>query len=521
MIPLFSTSTIRKVDDYAFGKLGVPSVVLMENAALEIYKFASEKLKEMNKHGRIGFICGKGNNGGDGFALARHFINNNYGVVVVHLSDEAELSEDCRTNYIILKKMLPHFNNFRLIKYRSVRDLYQLRNCDMVIDAMLGSGIQGDLKEPYQTIIKQVNKMKSIKLSVDISTGLDSDNGYSKELFHSDLTVTLGEFKPGLFFGDGYAFAGKIKKGSIGISPSFYPKENATEFLIESKDVLSSLPLKAKSAHKYSAGKVLTIAGSGKYPGAAVLTAKSSLKVGAGASILCFPKSIRSFVHKNLSEVVLKEYEDENNEFLRTPNLKDLSDKIKWADVVALGPGLGREAETQSTVYQLLKERNFKNIVIDADALVAISGKKYKKIDLTNFILTPHYGEFCSLIGIELEELRKDILKFGRKFVKETGAYLVLKGAPTMIFLPTGKVLINTVGNPGMAKFGTGDVLTGVIAGFLSQVKDIEKALISGVYIHSLAADLLIEKYTELGFTATDLMNNIPSAIRSLGNSIV
>ena len=118
-------------------------------------------------------------------------------------------------------------------------------------------------------------------------------------------------------------------------------------------------------------------------------------------------------------------------------------------------------------------------------------------------------------------KLRKDILKFGRKFVKETGAYLVLKGAPTMIFLPNKKVLINTVGNPGMAKFGTGDVLTGVIAGFLSQVKDIEKALISGVYIHSLAADLLIEKYTELGFTATDLMNNIPSAIRFLGNSIV
>jgi ADP-dependent NAD(P)H-hydrate dehydratase / NAD(P)H-hydrate epimerase len=521
MIPLFSTKTIREVDEFAIKKLRIPGIVLMENASLEVFKFANETLKLAGKSGKIGFICGRGNNGGDGYALARHFINNQYKVIVIQLFDEAELVQDCRTNFIILKQMIPHFKDSKLIKFRNVRDLSPLKNCDMIVDAMLGSGIKGELKEPFQSIVNKVNRLNSIKLSVDIPTGLDADKGYSKLLLHADLTVTLGEFKPGLFFGDGYAFAGKIRKGSIGISPSFYPKENVTEFLIESKDVLNSLPQKVKSVHKYSAGKVLTIAGSGKYPGAAVLTAKSSLKVGAGASILCFPKSIRSFVHKNLSEVVLKEYEDENNEFLRKPNLKGLSDKIKWADVVALGPGLGREEETQSTVYQLLKERNFKKIVIDADGLFAISNKNYKKINIKDFILTPHHGEFCALIGIGLEDLRKDILKFGRKFVKETGAYLVLKGAPTIIFLPTGKVLINTAGNPGMAKFGTGDVLTGIIAGFLCQIKDTEKALITAVYIHSLAADLLLEKYSELGFTATDLMNNIPSAFRSLGNSIV
>ncbi len=521
MIPLFSTKIIREVDKYAIKNLRIPSILLMENASLEIFKYADEKLKLLNKHGRIGLVCGKGNNGGDGFALARHFINNGYKVTVIYLFNESDMTEDCRTNYIILKRIISQNKFAKLIRYRGVRNPNLLKNCDMIVDAMLGSGIQGNLKEPYQTIVKQVNKFDCIKLSVDIPTGLDADKGYSKLCYHSDVTVTLGELKPGLFFGEGYRFAGKIRKGSIGISSTFYPNKKVTEYLIEAEDALNSLPRKAKSAHKYSSGKVLTIAGSGKYPGAAVLTAKSCLKVGAGASILCFPKSIRSFVHKNLSEVVLNEYEDNKKEFLRRINLDDLSDKIKWADVIALGPGLGREKETQAAVNQFLKERKFKKIVIDADGLSAISSKKYKKINLKNFILTPHHGEFCALIGIDLEDLQKNILKKGRDFVKETGAYLVLKGAPTIIFLPSGKVLINSVGNPGMAKFGTGDVLTGVIAGFLSQSHDIEKALIASVYIHSFAGDILAEKQTELGFTASDLMNKIPSAIYHLRNSIV
>lgn len=521
MIPLFSTKSIREVDEFAIKKLRIPGIVLMENASLEIFKFANEKLKSAGKSGKIGFLCGRGNNGGDGYALARHFINNQYKVIVIQLFDEAELAQDCKTNFIILKQMISYFKESKLIKFQNVRDLRQLKNCVMIIDAMLGSGVQGELKEPFQSIVNKANTLNSIKLSVDIPTGLDADRGYSKLCFNSDFTVTLGELKPGLFFGEGYSNVGIVKKGNIGISSSYFPIDKSSEFLLDPKDVVGALPVKSKSVNKYSAGKVLTIAGSGKYSGAAILTSKSALKVGAGASVLCFPKSIKSFVHKNLSEVVLQEYEDNSKEFFRVENLEELSSKINWADIVALGPGLGREAGTQKAVIQLLSGRKFRNIVIDADALFAISSKKYKKMNLKNFILTPHYGEFCSLIGIELEDMRKDILKFGRKFVEETGAYLVLKGAPTMIFLPNGKVLINTAGNPGMAKFGTGDVLTGVIAGFLSQSKDIEKALISGVYIHSLAGDLIIKKFTELGFTATDLMNNLPSAIRHLKNDIV
>lgn len=521
MIPLFSTKTIRSVDEFAISKLNVPSIVLMENAALEIFKYAEEKLKSMGKSVKIGFICGKGNNGGDGFAVARHFVNHNYNVVVIYLFEQDEMTTDCRINFQILNKMLPSFKSLQMFKYKGLKSLNHLKSCDMIVDAMLGSGIQGELKEPYQSIVKQANKLKTIKLSIDIPTGLDSDKGYSQLMFNSDVTVTLGDLKPGLFFGDGFTFAGEVKLGNIGISSSFYPKHKSREYLIEARDAKAGLSQKSKSVNKYSAGKVLTIAGSGKYSGAALLTAKSSMKVGTGASVLCFPKSIRNFIHKRSNEIVLNEYDDSGTEFLDPKAVEVLGEKIKWADVVAVGPGLGRAEETQKAVIRILKERKFKRIVFDADALFALSGKKYKKLNLKDCILTPHHGEFCNLLGIQLEELRSDILAFGRTFVNETGSYLVLKGAPTMIFLPDGDVLINTVGNPGMAKFGTGDVLTGVIAGFISQSKEIKNTLTTAVYVHSLAADLLKDKFTEFGFTASDIMNNLAVSIRIVSDSVV
>lgn len=521
MIPLFSTKLIRKVDDYAITHLRVPSIVLMENAALEIFKYAAEKMLSLDKSKPIGFICGKGNNGGDGFAVARHFFNNGYKVIVFCLFSESEMTADANTNFSILKKLSLGDKNLTLLKYKSLNELNALKKCAVIFDAMLGSGIKGELKEPYNSIVNKVNSFSSLKIAVDIPTGLDADKGYAKNLFHSHLTVTLGELKPGLFFGDGYAFAGEIKKGNIGISSALYPPNQAKEFLIEAKDAFDSLPQKGKAIHKYSAGKVLTIAGSKNYSGAAILTAKSALRVGAGASVLCFPKSIRSFVHRNLGEVVLNDYNDGGSEFLQKKNVKEISQRMKWADVIAVGPGIGREIETQTAIIKLIKERQFQNIVIDADALYALRSRRYKKFDLKNFILTPHHGEFSNLLGIQVDELKQDILSYGRKFVKHTSSYLVLKGAPTIIFTPDGSVLINSVGNPGMAKFGTGDVLTGVIAGFLSQIKNIERALIAAVYVHSLAADLLVEKFTDLSYTAADIMNYLPNAIKKIRSSVV
>jgi hydroxyethylthiazole kinase-like uncharacterized protein yjeF len=520
MIPLYSTKQIRQVDEYAINKLGIAGIVLMENASREVFQKVFEKIEHLETP-KIGFLCGKGNNGGDGFAVARHFTNAGYEVVVIYLGTEKEMSQDCRFNFEILKKLSLSNRKIKIIKFGSLKDLSSLKSCRVICDSLLGSGSQGALREPYLSIINYLNKLNAIKVAIDIPTGLNTDTGYAEISFKADFTVTLGQLKKGLFFGDGYLFSGEVEKGGIGIPDSLYDNFNPTEFLIEPEDALNGLPIKAKNLHKYSAGKVLTIAGSGSLPGAAVLASTSALKIGAGASILCFPKSVRELVHKKLNEVVVKTYEDNGKEYLSEKNIEELSNKIKWADAVAIGPGLGREKETQKAVISFIKKFSSKIKVIDADAIFALGQGRYKKININNSVLTPHHAEFAELIGVSILELNRDILKYGKLFVERTGAYLVLKGAPTIIFTPEGDALINTTGNPSLAKFGTGDVLTGFIAGLLAQNKDMESSLITSVYLHSLAADILAQKRTKLDILATDIQNYIPQTIKFIKSSIV
>ena len=520
MIPLYSTEQIRLVDDYAIKQMGIPGPVLMENASLGIYNCLEEKFLENNKEKKIGFICGKGNNGGDGFAVARHCVNNGYNVKILFLGSEEELSEDCKINFRIISDYEKRFKGVSLKRFSSVKDINRLRDCSIIVDAMLGSGAKGELREPYKSIVEKLNDLKASRVAIDIPTGLDADTGFGSVVFKADITITLGEFKKGLFISDGAYYSGEVVKGKIGISDKLYDELDCNEYIIEPEDVFKNLPEKKKNIHKYSAGKVLTIAGSGKLPGAAILCSKSVLKAGAGASILSFPKSVRKLVHKNLTEVIVETYEDNEAEYFSSKVIPSLKKRIEWADVLVIGPGLGREEETTEGIFKLIKSARSKLLVIDADAIYAIN-ERYKKLNLKKAVLTPHLGEFSNLIGVSRDEIKKDVLKYGKEFVKETNSYLMLKGAPTIIFLPSGEAIINSTGNPGMAKFGTGDVLTGIVAGFLAQLKDIESSVITGVYLHSLSADLLVKKFTEYSYTATDIMENLPNAIKFLGKSFV
>ncbi len=516
MIPLFSTSQIRETDEWAIKELKIPGVVLMENASLEIFSYIELSREELNLPLKIAIICGKGNNGGDGYASARHFLNNGYETTIIKIGEESEMSSDCRTNFTILRNLGEKNKSLKIIDYKTNKDIRKIKDFSIIADAMLGSGIEGALREPYKSIVEEVNKYSAFKVAVDIPTGLSADKGFAETAFMADLTVTLGELKKGLFFGKGSVHCGEVFKGSIGIGFSAYDGYDASEYLIEPEDAWLFLPKKKKDEYKYSAGKVFTIAGSGDLPGAAVLTSKAALASGTGASILAYPRSVRRLVHKNLGEVIVDAYNDNKREILTAGSIKELNKRIKWADVVAMGPGLGREQDTQEAVLQILKEKKYSNIVLDADAVYAIGEDGYQHYDLNGAVLTPHHAEFAHLIGAELGDLEKDLLHYGHNFAAETGSYLVLKGAPTIIFTPDGDALINTTGNPGMAKFGTGDVLTGVIASFMAQKKNKEEAVTAAVYIHSLAADLLLEKSTEFGYTASDISRNISSAIKFL-----
>ncbi len=521
MIPLYTTQQVRDADNYAINTLGIPSIVLMENAARSIYSNVIEYAGEFIKSKTVGIICGKGNNGGDGFAVARHFVNNGYKVFLISLGAEEELKGDALINFRIIKNLLNEYPESKLIVYQNIKDLSLLDNCEIIIDAMLGTGSRGVLSEPYKEIVEYVNKLNAFRVAVDLPTGLDLETASGETIFNADLTVTLSEFKTGLFYGKGYINCGNIVKGSIGIGEEYYEKLIVNDYLIEPEDAFSGLPVKDLNIHKYSAGKVFVIAGSSKLPGASFFTTNTIMKSGAGACFLAFPNSIKILAQQKLESAIVLSYDDNGKGFLSQNNIKEISEKIEWADVIAIGPGLGREEETQLAVREILSSYKSKNFVIDADAIFAIQNEEYKKVNLKGKILTPHHKEFADLIGIEIKNLENNILTIGKEFAKENNCFLVLKGAPTIIFNPKGEAFINSAGNPGLAKFGSGDVLTGIIASFLAQSNDIEESLISAVYIHSLAADLLLNEKSEFGYTSNDLMEKIPYAIKFIINSFV
>jgi hydroxyethylthiazole kinase-like uncharacterized protein yjeF len=515
MIPLYSNSQIRALDSFAINKLQVPGIVLMENAALGIAEIILSRFPEISS---VGIICGKGNNGGDGFAVARQLSNKGIDVQVIYLGDPISMSEDCRTNFEICNNLIQLRKNLKLTQFSGIKQLKLIQNSDLIIDAILGSGFSGDLKEPIVSIINELNKFRAIKIAVDVPTGLNADTGSGNLIFNSDLTITLGEFKKGLFVNKGYEFCGQIVLREIGVGRDYFENILTDTFLIEPEDAYEFIPKRNKRINKYSAGKVLTIAGSYQYPGAAILSAGSVLYSGAGASILAIPKSVKKFIHKKFTELVVQSYGSEQSNYLTPDDYKNLEQKIKWADVVALGPGIGREEDTIKFVHQFLKKKDFNFAVIDADALFALKDI-LAKTDLRKCILTPHYGEFCSLTSLSIEELEKDVIQVGKEFAQKYKTTLVLKGAPTITFSSDGNCFINSTGNNGLAKFGSGDVLTGMIAGFYSQIKNSINAALLAVYLHGLTADLLLNRKTEFGIVASELMKNIPASINFIKRS--
>ena len=519
MIPLFNTSQIRSLDSYAISELKVPGIVLMENAAKGIFEAITDSIESNIK--KVGIVCGKGNNGGDGLAVARHFSNAGYDVKVVILGKTDELSTDCKINFVILTNLAKRRKNLYIRYFKSNQDINWLSDSDLIIDAILGSGFTGELKEPYSSIIKTMNRMKALKCAIDVPTGLNADTGFGNIIFNADITITLGDFKKGLFFNKGYENSGEVVLKEIGIGTDYLDEKSVATFLVEPEDAYNFLPKRSRSANKYSAGKVLTIAGSYQFPGAAVLTSQSSLIAGAGASILAIPDSANKLIHKKLLEVVIETYGDNDTKSFNNVALESLNKRIKWADVVSIGPGLGRCEDTVKSVRDFLIQHKFNYAVIDADALNALDKKFLSRVNLKNCILTPHLGEFSRLLGIDSDEIIKDVLHFGVEFATKYHCTLVLKGAPTIIFNQKGEAFINTTGNSGMAKFGTGDVLTGIIAGFLAQNKNPENAAISGVYLHSLAADLLLKQKPILSYQASDIMLNLTKAIKFLEGSVV
>jgi len=520
MIPLFTNKQVREVDRVAIEQLNFSSLLLMENAASNILSIIYEKGFLNKIPTTVGILCGKGNNGGDGFALARKIAFDGHKVIVLHLSEPADFSTDAKINYELLLSSKAIYKNISIKQITKASELTLLRSCSLIFDALLGSGSQGALNGLVKEVVEKANTFSCKKIAVDIPTGLDADSGYGETIFHSDLTISLGELKRGLFFGEGYTASGIVNKGAIGLGDKFYERQIPQEFLVEKKDIQDFLPLKRKTINKYSAGKVLLLTGSKGYGGAAALTSNAAFKSGAGAVILAIPQSLQKIILQKRPETVIQFYGDQKTNYLSAECYPPLKEKIRWADAIAIGSGIGREEETMEFVRLFLRNHSNKKVVIDADALFALRNGAYKNYKLANAVFTPHLGEFSSLIGIEKSTVEKDLLYYGKEFVKETKSTLVLKAPRTITFSPDAKAFINPTGNEGLAKFGSGDVLTGMLTAFLAQIKNIQHAALSAVYLHGLAADQLKQVKTSYGFTASNVANQLPFTLKELNNAL-
>lgn len=512
MIRVATPSEMRECDQRAIIGSGIPGLLLMENAGRSVSRLIQNSFSPLeNKTVRI--YCGKGNNGGDGFVVARHLYN--LGMIVrIILCGGENFSDDAKTNFDLVKAIIKAESPQSRIMFENFPLSRRLAVPDIVIDALFGTGFSGEIRGNYAEAIVEMNSLAVPVIAVDIASGLDGATGEAgTPTVRASITVTMGMPKVGHLINDGPDVSGDLVIAEISIPRIIYETSNIITFLVEHEDVLRRLPHRSRRAHKHSVGKIFILAGSRGLTGAAKMTSESALKVGAGAVVLGVPEGVQSAVAKKSIEVMPLALEQTDAYTISRKALPEIQKRIAWADRVIIGPGLGRDPETDSLILDLIASTE-KPMVIDADGLNALSRDveilKKKKAEI---ILTPHVGEFARLSGIGPEDISRYLIDHAREFATLYGVTLVLKGAPTVVASPNGEVFINSTGNPGMATAGAGDVLTGTIGGLWGQMPSPIDAAICGVFIHGFAGDMAAEE-KGIGLVATDIQKRLPQAIQ-------
>lgn len=473
---------MRRIDNAAIKERGIAGLKLMERAGQSVTNIVLARLIPRN----VTVVTGKGNNAGDGFVVARLLKKAGLNVTILMLAPEKDLSGDALTNFQALSSEIP-----RYLCENEEQISMNLEGCECVIDAMLGTGVKGDLRGVFAKAVKAINVSGKTVVAVDIPSGLPSDVTYFNGLcVHADFTVTMGLPKLGMMQHPASRWCGEIVIADIGFPRDLMEAPRPSRCnLITPKMVREKLPERPSHAHKGSFGSVLVTGGSAGMTGAAVMTALSAARSGAGLVFVAIPESLNQIFEIKLTEPLTIPLATEKP---GTPDIKMfpvLKEKAKQCVSMALGPGMGRDPGT----VQLIRE-TFKNIeipvVLDADGLNAFEGAcgSIRKRSAPA-VLTPHPGEFARLLKMDIVEVQKKRIELSREFASEYNKILVLKGAGTVIAEPGGEVFISSAGNTSLSKGGSGDVLTGLIAGFLAQgVRPLDSAVM-GVYIQGLAGE--------------------------------
>ncbi len=547
------TSTeMAEIDRLTISQYGVPSLVLMERAALAVLKHFLELKPKIdcvvNPFGhcealagcrsnliseiaagtscprndnfereprRVIVLVGPGNNGGDGVAVARiikNAVNAGGGsdVKVFQLFSEDKLSEDCKAQIKIAK-------NFGVEVIEGYPTESDFAYADVVVDAIFGTGLKRELEGRIADLVNTVNSLKKTVVAVDIPSGISSDTGeVLGTALKATVTVTFGLPKRGHLLFPGRDYVGRLFVEDIGFPHELLNSEKIKVQIITESLARLLLPLRPAYSHKGAYGHVLVVAGSVGKTGAAMMTAKSCLRAGSGLVTMAVPACLKVVFQAKVLEEMLLPLPCNNQTLSKqaVPEIKEfLNEK---ADVVAFGPGVGVNEDTQEILRFLLTESPCP-VVIDADGITLLSREpEILKNAKPKTVITPHPGEMSRLIKVSVKEIEKRRIEIAQSVAKEFNTVVVLKGVPTVVASSDGRSFLNTTGNPGMATGGSGDVLTGIIASFIGQGLDVFHASILGVYVHGLSADIASCEKGYHGLVAGDIIESLPKALLKL-----
>ncbi len=507
---LVTAGEMRELDRRTIKDVGVPSLVLMENAGRSTYQILRREFPELQ--GPVAVLAGRGNNGGDGFVVARYLANDGFPVTVFLLAARDQVQGDALVNLKILEEMQVDVEE--VLGEEQLSSVgHRLSRAELVVDALLGTGLNSPVRGLLAQVIARVNQVRSPVLAVDIPSGLSADTGEPLgEAVEAEVTVTYGFPKIGQIVPPGRDFVGRLWQVNISI-PSALAQEIATE-LAESKEMRRLLPPRTFTSHKGTFGHLVVLAGSEGKTGAAVLAAEAGLRIGAGLVTAAVPASLNDILEVKLTEAMtLPLPEAEGARALGARAVTPLTDFLTDKTAVALGPGLGTHPETQELVRQVVRDSPLP-FVIDADGVNALAGHpEVLQAAAGPRIITPHPGEMARFLGTTSKEVQSRRLETAREVAEAHQVWVVLKGAQTVVAAPDGRLSLNPTGNPALASGGTGDVLTGLIGGLLAQGLAPWDAARLGVYLHGLAADYLEEVVGPRGHAAGDLLTGFPELL--------
>lgn len=499
-----SVIEMRTMDREAVEQFGISEQLLMENAGLATCNVISREFGVRGK--KFIVFCGMGNNGGDGFVVARKLHSMGGMVKVFILGEPKKYSGPAKVNYKMASLLAMEMKSINSAD--GIREV--IAESDAIVDAIFGTGLAREIKGYIGWIVDLINSSGKIVFSIDIPSGINGDTGdIMGKAVYADYTVTYGLPKAGNVLYPGFAHCGSLSVSHISFPPSLY----GNSALRMEVNIPVVIPARRPDGYKKTFGEVLFIAGAAGYIGAPYFSSYSFLKAGGGYSRLAAPSSIAPLIAAKGSEIVLHPQDETAEGSIAYSNMGGLLDLANRMDMVVIGPGLSLDEETQRLARELIAEIEAP-VLIDGDGITAISADKALLRDRKDqTIITPHMGEFSRLTGLGIAKIAKKPLETLQCTARQLNSVIVLKGAHSLIGYPDESVFVNMSGNAGMAKAGTGDVLNGVIAAMHGLGLDLPDAARMGVFIHGLAGDIAAQETGEDGISAQDIMNSLPEAV--------